>query len=178
MGTLRVARCYRRIERSYTRKSKYKKKGFIKAIPTHKISSFEMGDKSKKYGFKVKLVSMGSYQIRHNALESARMVVNRKLQGVLGNNYFLRINVYPHHALRENKMLGGAHADRLQTGMAHSFGRVMSTAAQVKKGMVIFTAWVEEAGIEVAKSALQTANPRLPGNRCIIEVEINNKSLK
>ena len=178
MVNLRVARCYRRLERPYTRKSKYKKKGYIKAFPHHKISGFEMGDKTKLYGYKVKLVSNGSYQIRHNALESARMVINRNLQEVLGNNYFLRLNVYPHHALRENKMLGGAHADRLQSGMAHSFGKVSGTAEQVMVGNPIFTVWVDKENIDKAKEALQTANPRLPGNKCLIEIETNTKSLK
>ncbi len=178
MSTLRVARCYRRVERAYTRKSKYKKKGFIRSFPPHKIGGFEMGDKTKIYPFKVKLVSMGSYQVRHNALESARMVVNRRLQETLGNNYFFRLNVYPHHGLRENKMLGGAHADRLQSGMAHSFGKVLGSGAQIKKGQAIFTAWVDKEGIEKAKVALVTANPRMPGNRCIVEVEENNKALK
>ena len=106
------------------------------------------------------------------------MVVNRNLQSVLGSNYFFRINVYPHHALRENKMLGGAHADRLQSGMAHSFGKVVGTAAQVKRGNPVFTVWVDKENIDKAKTALETANPRLPGNKCHIEIETNAKSLK
>ena len=133
MAGIRKGCCIRRLDKPYTRKSKYKKKGYIRAIPAHKISRFEMGDKTKIYDYKVKLVSTGTLQIRHNALESARMVVNRQLETTLGTNYFLRLCVYPHHAIRENKMLGGAHADRIQTGMAHSFGKVTGTAAQIKK---------------------------------------------
>jgi hypothetical protein len=37
MATLRKANAYRKVTRAYTRKSKYKKKGFIKAAPNHKI---------------------------------------------------------------------------------------------------------------------------------------------
>ena len=164
MVGLRKGCCYRKIERAYTRKSKYKSKGYIKAIPPHKISRFEMGDNSKPYEFTVKLISKGTLQIRHNAIESARMVVNRRLDEVLGTNYFLRINAFPHHALRENKMLGGAHADRLQTGMAHSFGKVMNSAAQIRKGKELFTAYVFKNGIDHAKIAMKTACPRLPGS--------------
>ena len=170
MAGLRKGKCYRIMERPYTRKSKYKSKGYIKAFPNHKISRFEMGERAKSYEFKVKLVSKGTLQVRQNSIESARMVVNRKLQDVLGTNYYLKINVFPHHALRENKMLGGAHADRLQTGMAHSFGKVVNTAAQVKRGKEVFTAWVFKAGLDQAKLALKSAGPRLAG-QFSIEVE-------
>jgi len=177
MAGLRKGCCIRRLDKPYTRKSKYKKKGYIKAIPNHKISRFEMGDKTKIYDYKVKLVSLGTLQIRHNALESARQVVNRKLQTDLGTNYFLRICVYPHHAIRENKMLGGAHADRIQTGMAHSFGKVTGTAAQIKKGREIFSAWVNAQGLDKAKEALKSANPRMPG-KCTLVVEESKKPLQ
>ncbi len=174
MVGLRKGKCYRQLERPYTRKSKYKKKGYIRSFPPHKISRFEMGDKTKKYDFKIKLVSKGSLQLRHNSLESARMVVNRTLETKLGNSYYLKINVFPHHGLRENKMLGGAHADRLQTGMAHSFGKVIGCAAQVKAGKEVFTAWTFKEGIEIAKKALKSATPRLSGSY-IIEVETLEK---
>lgn len=170
MVGLRKGKCYRRIERAYTRKSKYKSKGYIKAIPNHKISRFEMGEKGREYQFKVKLVSAGTLQVRQNSIESARMVVNRKLQDNLGTNYYLKINVFPHHALRENKMLGGAHADRLQTGMAHSFGKVVNTAAQVRRGKELFTAWVNKEGLDFAKQAFKAAGPRLSG-KFTIEIE-------
>lgn len=67
-------------------------------------------------------------------------------------------------------MLGGAHADRLQSGMAHSFGKVVGTAAQIKRGKEIFTAYVFKDGIGLAKEALKTARPRMPGNYSV-EIE-------
>jgi large subunit ribosomal protein L10e len=171
MAGLRKGSCYRLLKNpAYTRKSKYKAKGYVKAFPNHKVSRFEMGEKNKTYDFKVKLVSQSTILLRQNSIESARMVVNRKLSDVLGTNYFLRINVYPHHALRENKMLGGAHADRLQSGMAHSFGKVINTAARVKKGKEVFTAYVLKEGLSHARVALKSANPRMAGI-CTIEVE-------
>ena len=171
MVGLRVFRCYRKIKnRAYTRKSKFKSKGYIKAIPPHKISRFEMGDKKSLFEYKVKLISKNTLQIRHNSLESSRQVINRRLQEALGTAYFLRLVPYPHHGFRENKMLGGAHADRLQTGMAHSFGKVIGTAARIKTGSPIFIAHVNEAGIKKASDALMCATPRLPG-KCMIEVE-------
>ncbi len=174
MAGLRKGCCYRKIERSYTRKSKFKSKNYIKAIPNHKIQSFQMGDSKRNFKYKVKLVSKSTLQLRHNAIESARMIINRRLETVLGANYFLRIAVYPHHALRENKMLGGAHADRIQSGMAHSFGKPAGVAAQVKKGKEIFIAFVDDEGLETAKIALKSANPRMPGNYSVVVENISS----
>ena len=159
------------MKRPYTRKSKFKKKGYIKAFPDSKISRYVMGDTNKKFSYKVSLVSKDNLQIRDNAIESARLLVNRNLYEKLGpTNYRLQVNTVPHHALRENKMLGGAHADRLQTGMAHSFGKVIGIAAQVKKGKEMLSAFVDKENLDKAKEALHKANPRLPG-RATIKVE-------
>lgn len=177
MVGLRKGSCYRRIERPYTRKSKYKKKNYIRTIPPHKIARFEMGNKEKLANAShiLKLVSSGSLQIRSNSLESARLIINRNFETAMGTNYFLRLNVFPHHALRENKMLGGAHADRLQTGMAHSFGKVVATAAQVRKGTPIFLAWVDRADIDKAKGCLEKGSPKLPGSTMVLIEEIGRQ---
>ena len=134
-----------------------------------------MGTK-RLYPFMVKYIAKGTLQIRHNALESARLVVNTRMEESLGTNYFLKLNIFPHHALRENKMLGGAHADRLQTGMAHSFGKVVNTAAQLMEGNTLFTAFVDKAGIENAKKSLESASPRLPGKYTVI-IEENKRKI-
>lgn len=172
MVSLRKGTCYRKMERPYTRHSKYKKKNFIRAIPPHKIARFEMGNKDKLENAThiVKMVADGSIQIRSNSLESARLIVNRNIDAVAPGNYFLRLNVFPHHCLRENRMLGGAHADRIQTGMGHPFGRVVATSAQVRKGAPIFIAWVDSANVDAAKSAMKKAFPKLPG-KCTVSIE-------
>ena len=170
MATLRVGKCYRKVVRPFTRKSKVKAKSYIKTIPQNKIVRYDMGNIKENFQYEVSLISQDNVQIRHNALESARMVVNRQLQEKLGNNYYLQLKTYPHHILRENKMLSGAHADRLQTGMAHSFGKSIGLSAQVKKGKIIFLAKVNQDGLEIAKSALKTATPRLPC-KCFIDVK-------
>ncbi len=169
MVGLRKFKCYRRTKRPYTRKSKYKKKGYIKAVPTIKIVKFNMGDQKKKFTNKLSLLSKDKVQIRHNALESCRLVVNRLLNKKLGNNYYMQVIVYPHHILRENKMLTGAGADRMQSGMQKSFGKAVSIAAQVKKGQAIFSVDIDKDNIEIAKEALKKAIPRLPC-KCSVEV--------
>jgi len=171
MATLRKASAYRKVTRAYTRKSQTRKKGFIKTIPTHKIVRFNMGDCSKKYDYKLTLFSKEKLQIRHNAIESVRLVVNRKLTKKLGNmNYYLMINIFPHQILRENKMLTGAGADRMQTGMQKAFGKPSGRAAQIKKNQVLFTILAEEKDLKEAKDALRLSFSRLPC-KCGIKVK-------
>ncbi len=168
MAGLRKGKCYKKITRAYTRKSKFKKKSYINALPTVKIIKFNMGNVKKQFEYEINLISKEPLQIRHNALESSRMIVNRKLNEKLGTAaYYLKLRVYPHHALRENKMLTGAHADRMQTGMQRAFGKVVGIAAQVKKGKTVFSVYVDQKDLETAKSILKTATPRLPGKYLI-----------
>jgi large subunit ribosomal protein L10e len=168
MASLRKGSAYKKTTRAYTRKSKYKKKGFIKVVPASKIIKFNMGDLKKEFPKKVKLISKEKFQIRHNALESCRTLVNRQLQKRLGNKgYKFTINQFPHHVLRENKMLTGAGADRMQSGMKHSFGKAMGTAAQLKPGTTILTIHVNEVDADFAKKALVKTKPRIPGKVAI-----------
>ena len=170
--TLRKGHCYTRIKRSYTRHSKYKTKDFVKGIPHSKVVRFDMGDSTKKYKKMIDLVAATDVQIRHNAIESARQVVNRRLHVGLGLNYFFKIHIYPHHILRENKVLTGAGADRMQTGMQHSFGKAIGISAQVRKNTSIFSVFINPESLVIAKAALKKATPRLPGKFIIKERDI------
>lgn len=170
MATIRPFSCYRKVKRAYTRKSRYKVKGFIKSVPVCKLSKFNFGDNKKTFPHKVFLVSRQRIQVRHNALESARTAVVRRLTEKLGNNYHFQVRSYPHHVLRENKMITGAGADRMQTGMQRSFGAAVGLAAQLKEGTRIFCVYVEKSGIDPARMALKSAIHKLPGS-CAIEVE-------
>ena len=172
MAGLRKGRSYRRIKRAYTRKSKYRKKGYIKAIPTSRIIRYDMGDLKKKFDYRVDFIAKESIQLRHNSLESCRQIINRHLGRGLGSNYHFKIRAYPHHVLRENKMLTGAGADRMQTGMQKAFGRAIGIAAQVKKGKILFSVGVDKGSVEIAKKSLKKATPRLPGKYSIISTKL------
>lgn len=163
MAGLRKGHCYTGLQRAYTRKSKFKGKGFIKAIPTSKVVRYHMGDVQRRFSHRVDLVCKEAVQIRHNALESSRQVVNRRLNVVLGNNYHFQVRVYPHHVLRENKMITGAGADRMQTGMQLAFGRAVGVAARVFERQPVFSVKVSVEHVGVAKGALLRACARLPG---------------
>ena len=178
MAGLRKGHCYTPIERPYTRKSKFKAKGFIKAVPACKVSRFELGDPKKKFQFRITLEAKDALQIRHNALESARQIVNRSLEKGLGANYLFKVRLYPHHVLRENRMLTGAGADRMSTGMQLSFGTTVGLAAQTKAGKVVMSADVEQGGIEIARKAMDSARPRLPGHYVVKTEKIIHKPIE
>lgn len=160
---LRPAKCYRRCKRAFTRTSKFKKDSFVKVRPPLKITKFDMGDLKKKFTNEVSLFPAGPIQIRHNAIEASRLVVGRQLTKHLGNEFFFKVNVYPHHILRENKMITGAGADRMQKGMQKAFGSSIGVAARINKKQRLFTVAVNDAHVDIAKKALLKAKPRLPG---------------
>lgn len=165
---------WRRLERPYTRISKFKKKSYIKADPNPHIVTFGMGDPKKKFQYTLDLISKDTMQVRDNALESARQTSNRLLEKNIGlGNFFFLIRVYPHHILRENPLAAGAGADRFSTGMSHSFGKPIGIAARIKKGQKLMSIKVDKAHIEIAKKALKRAYQKLP---CSCAIEINKIS--
>jgi len=108
-------------------------------IPGSKIVQFDMGNLTDEFPLQLSLVVEEACQIRHTALEAARISINRRLLKDVGRlNYRLKIRVYPHHVLRENKQATGAGADRVSEGMRLAFGKAVGTAARVMKGQEIF----------------------------------------
>jgi len=148
----------------------YTRKKYIRGSPPPKITKFTMGNPSGSFEYQVSLVAQKEVQVRHNALEAARMAANRLLSTKLGDNYCLRIMPYPHHILRENKMIFGAHADRLQDGMRGAFGKPIGSAARVKEDQSIITVDVNENGLETAKEALKLGRAKMP-MLCRIKIE-------
>ena len=147
------------------------KKGYVKGVPKAKITEFELGTKGV-YPKVVYLISERPVQIRHNALESARVSTVQILEKSIGKGtqFFMKIRVFPHHVLRENAMATGAGADRFQSGMRESFGKPIGTAAMVYAGQKIIEVRVTEANVPAAKLALKQASYKLP-TPCKIVVE-------
>ncbi|PVX27396.1 MAG: 50S ribosomal protein L16 [Candidatus Bathyarchaeum sp.] len=148
----------------------YTRKKYIRGSPSSKIVKFTMGDTSGTYKYQARLIAEKTVQIRHNALEAARIASNRVLNEKLGNNYHLKIMPYPHVVLRENKMIFGAHADRLQDGMRNAFGKAISLAARVKTGQSLIIANVNEDGLQAAATALKRGGAKLP-TPCRVVIE-------
>jgi large subunit ribosomal protein L10e len=151
------ARNFRHVKnRAYTRKD------YARGFPPPKIVKFTMGDTKGNFDFEIQLLSTKRVQIRHCALEAARVATNRILMEKLVNDYLMVVHLYPHIILRENKMIFGAHADRLQQGMRRSFGTAVGTAAKVEVDQPIITVKVKAGAAEVAREALKRGSAKLP----------------
>jgi large subunit ribosomal protein L10e len=146
------ARNYRPVKgQAYTRKK------YAKGFPPPKIVKFTMGDTKATFDIEGRLIALKRAQIRHSALEAARVATNRVLMDKLINDYYMVVHPYPHMILRENKMIFGAHADRLQQGMRRSFGKAIGTAARIEPDQPIITVRVKAAAMETAKESLKRA---------------------
>ena len=151
------ARNYRPVRgQAYTRKK------FARGFPPPKIVKFTMGDTKANFDYEAKLVATKRVQIRHSALEAARVATNRVLMDKLINDYLMQVHPYPHIILRENKMIFGAHADRLQQGMRRSFGKAIGTAARIEPEQVLITVKVKANAVETAKESLKRGSAKLP----------------
>lgn len=171
MARLRKFCAYRRLDRPYTRKSKYRNLSYIRTSPNIKVVRFEGGNMKREFSSRVDLISKQPLQIRHNAMESARLAANRFLEKRVGKYEFrLSIRMYPHHVLRENPLAAGAGADRMSTGMKRSFGKCIGRAAQIWAGKPVMSVHVEKKNAGAAKRALKRASKKFPGTYAV-EVE-------
>ena len=162
------------MERPYTRKSKYREKSYIKGIPGSKITRFELGKTNGVFPYAVNLVSAENKQLRHNALESARVTINRSITKAVGDNgYHLIVKAYPHHIIREHKIAAGAGADRFSKGMKKAYGKPAGVAAQVKTGTTIISLRIDDAHIDSARAALLRATKKLG---CAYKIEVQKLS--
>ncbi|MGV8169282.1 MAG: 50S ribosomal protein L16 [Candidatus Nanoarchaeia archaeon] len=175
MAKLMKAVAWRTVKRPYTRKSKYRKKAYVRAVPTNKIIKFVMGSEKRDFELKLLLKSKQAIQIRHNSLEAARKTANKHLETKATGAYLLKLRVYPHHVLRNNPLAAGAGADRMSTGMAHSFGKSVGLAAQIKEGQTVMEARVNKDKLAIGKEALNRARKKMPCSFSIVVEEIKKK---
>ena len=174
MASLRKATAYSKKKVvPFTRVSKRRQKSYIKTVPHQKIVKFSMGKEGLynegKLPYTLTAVSTEKVQLRHNALEACRQYINKKLDKELAGQYVFRVIPFPHHIQRENKMLTGAGADRMQTGMQLSYGKSVGKAAILKKGSKIFFVGVpNERAVVFARKVLKQIKAKLPGKTKIL----------
>ena len=149
------------------------KKNYIKALPHTSLLIFKMGVE-KPYDVELKLESQQKIQLRSNALEATRLLVNKQLEAQLPQNYLFRVLVYPHNVIREHKMATGAGADRISQGMSLSFGKPVSVAARVSKGQAIFSLKVSNANKRIASEMLRKAALKLSGSYKVRAYPVKN----
>ena len=175
MASLRKASAYsKKRVLPYTRVSKKKGKSYVKTVPQQKIVKFTMGkERLYDYGKLPHVLTLvENVQVRQNALEACRQYINKKLDTELNGQYFFKIFPFPHHIQRENKMLTGAGADRMQTGMQLSFGKTAGKSAILKANSNLFMVAVGnvKASFFVRKLYKQIKS-KLPGKtRVLYEV--------
>jgi large subunit ribosomal protein L10e len=181
MASLRKANAYSKKKVvPYTRTSKKKSKSFIKTIPQQKIVKFSMGKESLfnkgRFPHHLILIADEKVQIRHNAFEACRQFINKKMDTLLGGQYLFKVIPFSHHIQRENKMLTGAGADRMQTGMQLAFGKATGKAAIVKKGSRIFFLAVQNPrAVSIIRKVLKQVKPKLPCKSKIIYEDHSKK---
>jgi len=93
---------YRQItQQAYTRRK------YMGGVPPSRITQFVVGNKTEKFPIQLCLTANERCQIRHNALEAARITANRFLEKKAGaTDYRLTVRVYPHHVyVKTNKQL-------------------------------------------------------------------------
>ncbi len=155
---------YRNIsKRAFTRRE------YMGGVPGVRVVQFDMGNLTDDFPMKVSLAVDEACQIRHTALEAARMSINRKLTKDLGRmNFHLKLRTYPHHVLRENKQATGAGADRVSEGMRRAFGKAVGTAARVRPNQKVFTVYTTPPHLDRVKNALRHGGHKLPSPTHII----------
>ncbi|MDP3103093.1 MAG: 50S ribosomal protein L16 [Candidatus Methanoperedens sp.] len=151
-------RMYKKItQRSYTRRK------YMGGVPGSKIVTFDIGNLKDEFPVEISLIAIEECQIRHSALEAARISANKPLlEGAGINGYHLKIRVYPHEVLRENKQATGAGADRVSQGMRNAFGKAIGTAARVRSGQKLMTVSINPEKFKLAKESLRAAGYKLP----------------
>ena len=148
----------------------YCRREYMGGVPASRITQFEQGTKGD-YAVRMSLRVVEQCQIRHIALEAARISANRFLSKKVGaSGYLMKIKVFPHQVLRENKIATGAGADRISEGMRHAFGKAVGTAARVSRDQEVMCIETSQSHFNNAKQALKRAAVKLP-SPCYIVVD-------
>jgi len=161
----------------YTRTSKKKEKAYIKAVPASVIVKFRMGNlglyEAGKLPHVLTLVTTEDIQIRQNAIEACRQFLHKKLDEKFNGQYYFKIIPFAHHVQRENKMLSGAGADRMQTGMQLSFGKTIAKAAILRDNEgIMLIAVTNQKAASFVREILKQIKAKLPcKTRVIYEVK-------
>jgi large subunit ribosomal protein L10e len=151
----------------------YTRRKYMRGVPGSKIVKFTMGNTGREYAYRVELINLKDVQIRHNALESARIAANRIFEKYVGrDNFMLKVVPFPHQIIREHKRVNVAQADRFQEGMKGAYGKPTAVAARIKTNQPIFIAEVDKEYVEYAKEALKRAGDKFPVPTRIVASEL------
>ena len=166
MARLRPARTYRNIDsQAWSRFSlKKPRKNYVRSMPRTSLIHFNSGKDKADFDLTVRLEAETYIQVRSNSLESARQMINKRLEGAIPGNYYMRVITYPHQVIREHKMATGAGADRISQGMSLSFGRPIGVAARIKKGQSVFLVKSTKQNRKLIADAFRLGMGKLSGS--------------
>jgi len=85
------------------------------------------------------------------------------------DGYHIRIRAHPFHVLRANKMLSCAGADRLSSGMRHSYGKPIGVAARVDIGQVLISVRSKDANEAHVIEAIRRGKFKFAGRQKILK---------
>jgi large subunit ribosomal protein L10e len=164
----RPARCYR-----YQKNKPYIKSRYCRGVPDSKIRIFDTGAKKAPvdlFPFVAHLVCDEKQQISSEALEACRIAINKHLVKSIGkDSYHIRVRAHPFHVIRANKMLSCAGADRLSSGMRHSYGKPIGVAARVDIGQILVSIRGKDASEPHIIEAIRRGKFKFAGRQKILK---------
>merc|ERR1712124_161624 len=138
-----------------------------------KIKIFDVGNKKAPvdlFPFVCHLVCDEKQQISSEALEACRIAINKHLVKNIGkDNYHIRIRAHPFHVLRANKMLSCAGADRLSSGMRHSYGKPIGVSARVDIGQILLSVRAKDSSEAHVVEAIRRGKFKFAGRQKILK---------
>ena len=164
----RPARCYR-----YQKNKPYIKSRYCRGVPESKIKIYDVGNKSAAvdlFPFVAHLVCDEKQQISSEALEACRVAINKYLSKHMGKDaYHIKMRAHPFHVLRANKMLSCAGADRLSSGMRHSYGKPIGVAARVDIGQILLSVRSKDTHEKYVIEAIRRGKFKFAGRQKILK---------
>jgi large subunit ribosomal protein L10e len=164
----RPSRCYR-----YQKNKPYIKSRYCRGVPESKIRIYDVGAKKAPvdlFPFVAHLVCDEKQQISSEALEACRVAVNKHLVKNIGKEaYHIKIRAHPFHVLRANKMLSCAGADRLSSGMRHSYGKPIGVAARVDIGQILVSVRSKDSNEAHVIEAIRRGKFKFAGRQKILK---------
>jgi len=164
----RPARCYR-----YQKNKPYIKSRYCRGVPESKIRIYDVGAKKAPvdlFPFVAHLVCDEKQQISSEALEAARVAINKYLTKHIGKDaYHIKMRAHPYHVLRANKMLSCAGADRLSSGMRHSYGKPIGVAARVDIGQILLSVRAKDSHEKYVIEAIRRGKFKFAGRQKILK---------
>merc|ERR1712238_480281 len=151
----------------------YIKSRYCRGVPESKIRIFDVGNKKAAvdlFPFVCHLVCDEKQQMGSEALEACRVAVNKHLTKTVGKDaYHIRIRAHPYMVLRANKMLSCAGADRLSSGMRHSYGKPIGVAARVDIGQILVSVRAKDASEVHVVEAIRRGKFKFAGRQKILK---------